>query len=155
VRGYRCEDAETVVVLLGSMLGTLEDVVDELRERGERVGALAIRCLRPWPAGEVRAALAHTRRVIVLEKAFAVGIGGIVGQNVRLALDRLGIRVHDVMAGLGGRAITAASLRAMFEDELGALTFLDTRAAARPARREWADAVPGRIVCRRQSPAGA
>jgi pyruvate ferredoxin oxidoreductase alpha subunit len=125
VRGYRAEDAETVVVALGSVLGTLEDVIDERRARGERVGALAIRCFRPWPLEEVRAALAHARRVIVLEKAFAVGIGGIVGQNVRLALDGLGVRVHDVIAGLGGRAITAASLRAMLSDELGPLTFLD------------------------------
>jgi pyruvate ferredoxin oxidoreductase alpha subunit len=129
VRGYRTEDAETVIVALGSVLGTLEDVVDELRECGERVGALAIRCFRPWPMEEVRAALGAATRVIVLEKAFAVGIGGIVGQNVRLALDGLGVRVHDVIAGLGGRAITSASLRAMIEDglagRLGSLTFLD------------------------------
>jgi len=129
VRGYRTEDAETVIVALGSVLGTIEDVVDELRESGERVGALAIRCFRPWPMDEVRAALGAAERVIVLEKAFAVGIGGIVGQNVRLALDGLGVRVHDVIAGLGGRAITAASLHAMLEDglagRLGSLTFLD------------------------------
>jgi pyruvate ferredoxin oxidoreductase alpha subunit len=129
VRGYRTEDAETVIVALGSVLGTLEDVVDELREGGERIGALAIRCFRPWPMEEVRAALGSAKRVIVLEKAFAVGIGGIVGQNVRLALDGLGVRVHDVIAGLGGRAITSASLRAMIEDglagRLGSLTFLD------------------------------
>jgi pyruvate ferredoxin oxidoreductase alpha subunit len=125
VRGYRTEDADTVVVALGSVLGTLEDVVDELRANGERVGALAIRCFRPWPLDEVRAALGHAKRVIVLEKAFAVGIGGIAGQNVRLALDGLGVRVHDVIAGLGGRAITAASLRSMLAQELGSLTFLD------------------------------
>jgi pyruvate ferredoxin oxidoreductase alpha subunit len=125
VRGYRTEDAETIVVALGSVLGTLEDVVDERRARGDRVGALAIRCFRPWPMEEVRAALGAARRVIVLEKAFAVGIGGIVGQNVRLALDGLGVRVHDVIAGLGGRAITAASLHTMLAEELGSLTFLD------------------------------
>jgi pyruvate ferredoxin oxidoreductase alpha subunit len=125
VRGYRTEDAETIVVALGSVLGTLEDVIDERRAHGERVGALAIRCFRPWPMEEVRAALGAARRVIVLEKAFAVGIGGIAGQNVRLALDGLGVRVHDVIAGLGGRAITAASLHAMLAQELGSLTFLD------------------------------
>jgi pyruvate ferredoxin oxidoreductase alpha subunit len=117
------------VVALGSVLGTLEDVVDTLRERGERVGALAIRCFRPWPMEEIRAALGHAKRVIVLEKSFAVGIGGIVGQNVRLALDGLGVAVHDVIAGLGGRAITAASLQGMVEDGLAnrleTLTFLD------------------------------
>src|SRR5688572_6002056 len=57
VRGYRLDDAETVVVALGSVLGTIEDVVDALRDRGERVGALALRCFRPYPANEVRAAL--------------------------------------------------------------------------------------------------
>src|SRR3954451_20114729 len=129
VRGYRTEDADTVVVALGSVLGTLEDVVDELRDRGQRVGALAIRCFRPWPAAKVRAALSHVKRVVVLEKAFAVGIGGIAGLNVRLALEGLGVRVHDVVAGLGGRAITAASLRGMLEQALAGalepLTFLD------------------------------
>src|SRR3954469_23970662 len=129
VRGYRLDDAETVIVALGSVLGTIEDVIDERRERGERIGALAIRTFRPYPLEAVRAALAHATRVIVVEKAFAVGVGGIVGQNVRLALDGLGIEVRDVIAGLGGRAITSASLHAVIADGLAgrlpALTFLD------------------------------
>jgi pyruvate ferredoxin oxidoreductase alpha subunit len=129
VRGYRSEDAETIVVALGSVLGTLEDVVDELREQGERVGAVAVRCFRPYPLEEIRAALGHAKRVVVLEKAFAVGVGGIVGQNVRLALAGLDIEVRDVIAGLGGRAITSASLQRMLADamagRLGPLTFLD------------------------------
>jgi pyruvate ferredoxin oxidoreductase alpha subunit len=126
VRGYRTEDADTIVVALGSVLGTIEDVIDELRDEGASIGALAIRTFRPWPLEAVRAALAGAKRVIVVEKALAVGVGGIVGQNVRLALDGLGIEVRDVIAGLGGRAITAASLRSLFEQpELPALTFLD------------------------------
>jgi pyruvate ferredoxin oxidoreductase alpha subunit len=129
VRGYRTEDADTIIVALGSVLGTIEDVVDELRDAGERIGALAVRCFRPYPLGEVRAALAHASRVVVLEKAFAVGAGGIVGQNVRLALSGLPTEVHDVVAGLGGRAITSASLHRMIADaltgRLGRLTFLD------------------------------
>jgi pyruvate ferredoxin oxidoreductase alpha subunit len=129
VRSYRAEDAETVVVALGSVLGTIEDVVDTLRERGERIGALAIRTFRPYPLEAVRAALAGARRVVVVEKAFAVGVGGIVGQNVRLALSDAPIPVHDVIAGLGGRPIMSASLEAMLADalagRLGPLTFLD------------------------------
>ena len=131
VRGYRIGDAETVIVALGSMLGTIEDVVDELRAGGERVGALAVRCFRPWPRDEVRAALGTARRVVVLEKAVAVGAGGIVGQNVRLALEGQAVppRVHDVIAGLGGRPVTSASLRRLLDDaladRLGSLTFLD------------------------------
>ena len=131
VRPYRSADAETVVVALGSVLGTIEDVVDELREEGASVGALGITCFRPYPADELRAALHHARRVVVVEKAFAVGLGGIIGQNVRLSLEGLPVRVHDVVAGLGGRPITKGSLRRLLADavadrlEPGRLTFLD------------------------------
>ena len=151
VRGYRIADAETVIVGLGSMLGTIEDVVDELRARGERVGALAVRCFRPWPRDEVRAALGTARRVVVLEKAFAVGAGGIVGQNVRLALEGRAAapRVHDVIAGLGGRPVTSASLRRLLDDaladRLGSLTFLDLDAelVERELRRTRENDCPG------------
>ncbi len=131
VSPYRTDDAETVVVALGSVLGTIEEVVDAMREEGVRIGALGITCFRPWPIAEVRDALAGASRVIVVEKAFAVGAGGIVGQNTRLALGRLPISVYDVVAGLGGRPVTRASLRALFDDVLAdrldahALHFLD------------------------------
>jgi pyruvate ferredoxin oxidoreductase alpha subunit len=127
VRGYRTEGAETVVVALGSVLGTLEDVVDELRDEGLAIGALALRTFRPFPLAEVREALAGAARIVVLEKAFAIGIGGIVSQNVRNALDGGHAPVHTVVAGLGGRAITKASLRRMLTSELQPLTFLDLK----------------------------
>jgi pyruvate ferredoxin oxidoreductase alpha subunit len=131
VRRYRTEDADTIVVALGSVLGTIEDVVDELRTDGVRIGVLGVKCFRPWPADEVRAALAHAERIVVLEKAFAVGAGGIVGQNTRLALSGLTPEFYDVVAGLGGRPITKRSLRRLFDDALhdrlerDRLTFLD------------------------------
>jgi pyruvate ferredoxin oxidoreductase alpha subunit len=149
VRSYRADDAETVVVALGSVLGTIEDVVDELRDEGVSIGAVAVKCFRPWPYDEVRAALAGAKRVVVLEKAFAVGAGGIVGQNVRLALEGLAPRVYDVVAGLGGRSITKASLRRLFAqatgDALGRLTFLDldTELVARELARMGADPQSG------------
>ncbi len=116
VRGYRLDGAETVVVGLGSMLGTLEEAVDALRDEGEQVGVLGIKCFRPWPKDEVREALRNARRVVVVEKAFAVGAGGIVGQNTRLALQGLPTEVYDVVAGLGGRPVTVASIRGLLDD---------------------------------------
>ncbi|HET7745183.1 MAG TPA: hypothetical protein VFK76_10625 [Gaiellaceae bacterium] len=116
LRRYRTEDADTIVVALGSVLGTIETVVDELRERGVRAGALGITCFRPYPLAEVRDALAHASQAVVVERAFAVGLGGIVGQNVRLALAGLPVAVYDVVAGLGGRAITKRSLHALLEN---------------------------------------
>ncbi|HEX9033847.1 MAG TPA: hypothetical protein VF834_18565, partial [Streptosporangiaceae bacterium] len=129
VRPYRTDDAGTIVVALGSVLGTIKDTIDELREDGMRIGALGITSFRPFPAEAVRAALGGCERVVVLEKALAVGIGGIVSDNVRMALSGIQPRGYTAIAGLGGRAITRASLRELFrkaeKDALEPLTFLD------------------------------
>ncbi len=129
IRTYRSEDAETIVVALGSVLGTIEDTVDELREQGVSIGVVGITSFRPFPLEAVRAALGHAQRVLVLEKALAVGIGGIVSANVRMALAGIQLHGYTVIAGLGGRPITKASLRGLFTDavadRLKELTFLD------------------------------
>ena len=118
LKPYRLDDAETVVVALGSVLGTIEEVVDALRDEGVPVGVLGITCFRPWPVAEVREALSRATRVVVVEKAFAVGAGGIVGQNTRDATRGLPVEVYDVVAGLGGRPVTRASLRGLLDDVL-------------------------------------
>ena len=66
VRGYRAEDAETIVVALGSVIGTLKDVVDEMREQGLSIGVLGIQSFRPFPLSAVREALQKAKRVVVL-----------------------------------------------------------------------------------------
>jgi len=120
---YRIEDADTVVVALGSVLGTIKDTVDEMRARGARIGVLGITCFRPWPRDAVQQALARAKRVIVLEKSLAVGIGGIVSTNVRTTCD---VPIYTVIAGLGGRPITRASLAKAFgAASLDHTTFLD------------------------------
>ena len=129
IRSYRTADAETIVVALGSVLGTIKDTVDELREQGVKIGALGITSFRPFPLDLVRAALEHARRVVVLEKALAVGIGGIVTANVHMALAGVELHGYTVIAGLGGRPITKSSLHGLFAeaiaDRLEPLTFLD------------------------------
>ena len=129
IRSYRTADAETIVVALGSVLGTIKDTIDELREQGVKIGALGITSFRPFPLDLVRAALEHARRVIVLEKALAVGIGGIVTANVRMAFAGVELHGYTVIAGLGGRPITKSSLHGLFAeaiaDRLEPLTFLD------------------------------
>ncbi len=129
VRGYHLDDADTVVVALGSVLGTLRETVEELRRDGLRVGVLGITSFRPFPLAAVRAALQGAKRVVVLEKSFSVGLGGVISTDVRLALSGLQLRGYTVVAGLGGRAITRASLARMLHDamadRLAPLTFLD------------------------------
>jgi len=129
VRSYRCEDAQTIVVALGSVLGTLKDTVDDLRAEGLKVGVLGIHSFRPFPLAAVRAALQGAANVVVLEKSFSVGLGGVVSTDVRLALSGLQLHGTTVIAGLGGRAITKASLGRMLREAiagtLAPLTFLD------------------------------
>lgn len=129
VRPYLCDDAETVIIALGSVLGTIKDVVDEQRERGVSIGVLGIISFRPFPFDAVREALKNAERIVVLEKAFSVGTGGIVADNMRMALSGLALNEYTVIAGLGGRPITKASLHTLFDqavrDQLKPLTFLD------------------------------
>jgi pyruvate ferredoxin oxidoreductase alpha subunit len=126
---YRSEDAETIVVALGSVLGTVKDTVDEMRDQGVRIGVVAIKSFRPFPLDALRAALENAQRVLVLEKALAIGIGGIVSENVRMALTGIHLHGYTAIAGLGGRPITKSSLHGLFTDavadRLGPLTFLD------------------------------
>ena len=129
VRGYRLDDAETVVIALGSVLGTIKDVVDERRDRGEKIGVLGITSFRPFPLYAVREALAGATRFVCVEKAFSVGIGGIVASHVRMAMSSDPIANYTVVAGLGGRPILKSSLHTMLDaavtDSLEPLTFLD------------------------------
>jgi len=138
VRGYRTEDAETIVVALGSVIGTIKDVVDAMRDEGVRIGVLGLQSFRPFPLAAVRAALEGAKRVVVLEKSFCVGLGGVVSTDVRLALSGLRLDGYTVVAGLGGRAIPKASLRRIFGEAiagtLSPLSFLDLDFHRKPVR---------------------
>ena len=132
IRSYRTDEAETIVVSLGSINGTVQEVVDDMRAEGAKIGAVSICSFRPFPLTALRDALQHAKRVVVLEKCLAVGLGGIVSDGVRKSLSGIQLKGYTVIAGLGGRAITRASLRQLFEDasadELEQVTFLDLNA---------------------------
>src|SRR6266542_1290516 len=132
LKSYRTADAETIVVALGSVNGTIQEVVDEMRADGVAIGSVSICSFRPFPLLALREALQHAKRVVVLEKCLAVGLGGIVSDGVRKALSGIQLNGYTVIAGLGGRAITRGSLHQLFEDasadELEQVTFLDLNA---------------------------
>lgn len=129
VRTYRAGDAETMIVAMGSVLGTIKDVVDEMRAEGHKIGVLGIISYRPFPLAQVRAALLNCKRFVVLEKSLAVGMGGIVATDVRMAVTGTGLRGFTAIAGLGGRSIPKASLHKLFrqaeKEELERVTFVD------------------------------
>ncbi len=129
VSKYHLDGAETIIVAMGSILGTIKDAVDELRDAGLSIGVLGITTFRPFPLDAVREALSTAKRVVVLEKAFSVGLGGILSANITTALGNSAIKRYSVVAGLGGRSILRSSLVDFFKladaDEIGELTFLD------------------------------
>jgi len=129
VHRYRTEDAETIVVAMGSVMGTIKDVVDEIRAAGSAIGALGICSYRPAPLAAIRQAVEGAKRVVVVEKSLAVGLGGILSTDVRMAMSGLHLHGYTVIAGLGGRPILKSSLHRLFEqagrDELEHVTFLD------------------------------
>jgi pyruvate ferredoxin oxidoreductase alpha subunit len=129
VSAYRVEDAEVVVVALGSILGTIKDVADELRERGTKVGVVGITSFRPFPLDALHDAIGDAKRVIVVERAFSVGFGGVLSTDVALAIEDARARISTVVAGLGGRPVPESSLIEVIEDALAdrleALRFLD------------------------------
>jgi pyruvate ferredoxin oxidoreductase alpha subunit len=79
-----------------------------------RVGVLGISCFRPFPVEQVREALAGAKRIVVVEKAFSIGYGGVLSTDIAMAFTGQTVPIHTVVAGLGGRPVWAASLRKLF-----------------------------------------
>jgi pyruvate ferredoxin oxidoreductase alpha subunit len=120
LRTYRTDDAELLVVAMGSVNGTIKDTVDEMRAEGLRVGLVTLVSFRPFPTQALRDALVGAKHVVVIEKSFAIGMGGQLANNVDLALRNTAgaPQVHSVVAGLGGRPITRQSLHKLLRRAL-------------------------------------
>ena len=112
--GYRLDDAEIALVAMGSMVGTLRDAVDWLRQAGKRVGLVKIRSYRPFPTEALRDALSGVAGVAVLEKGLSMGFQGVLSADVRAALYNMPGRpaVLGMLAGYSGREMTLQTVDA-------------------------------------------
>jgi pyruvate ferredoxin oxidoreductase alpha subunit len=135
LRTYRADDAELLVVAMGSLNGTIKDTIDEMRADGVRIGLVTLVSFRPFPTQALREVLVGAKHVVVVEKSFAQGIGGQLANNIDLALRNVAgaPQVLSAVAGLGGRAITRLSLHRLFRQALvqpwEGLHFLDLNEA--------------------------
>jgi pyruvate ferredoxin oxidoreductase alpha subunit len=114
LEAYRLEDAERAIVALGSSAGTIKDVVDELREHGQRVGLLKIVSFRPFPSAEVAALLADVPSVIVLDRADSPGGAAPLHAELAAALYGSGSELSGHVYGLGGRDLHPEDVRRIF-----------------------------------------
>ncbi len=152
LKEFDCAGKETVVVTMGSVIGTMLGVLEEMRDDGHSIGALTLRSFRPFPIEAVQNALKDAKRVIVFEKSLAVGMGGILANDVRMATRDMDLHVHSVIGGLGGRPLTRNGLRRMFEkgvnDRLNRIHFheLQMDVVNRELEREKAQRDSGSIA---------
>jgi pyruvate ferredoxin oxidoreductase alpha subunit len=118
---YHTDDAERIVIAMGSTCGTAKAVVDASREKGEKVGLLKIRSFRPFPYGQVREALAGAKAVGVLDRAVSFGSqGGPLAIEIRSALyDNVKVPVKGYIYGLGGRDMPGEYVEQAFEELKG------------------------------------
>lgn len=117
VEKYRLDGAETVIVSMGSVVGTIKEVVDDLRDKGRKVGVLKIRAFRPFPKEAIYDALKNVKNVIVMEKAISLGATGILYDEIKAALygRTSQPKVSGFIAGLGGRDIPKESIMKVIE----------------------------------------
>lgn len=114
---YRTEDAELIMVVMGSAAGTARAVVDVMREEGEKVGLIKLRVLRPFPYNELIEALKGAKAVGVMDRSTSPGgFGAPLFTEIRSALYQLDSRpmVLNFIYGLGGRDVTMENIKEAF-----------------------------------------
>jgi len=117
VVAYRTDDADVVLVSMGTTASTVSDVVDAARKRGIRVGALRVRMFRPFPEDLLRKHLAGVPRIGVLDRNLSPGLGGIVWGELRGCVES-GSLVQNYILGLGGGDIQPRHVEEILEDLL-------------------------------------
>ncbi len=111
---YRCDDADVVVVGLGSTMGTAKQAADDLRnDEGINCGVLAVRCFRPFPQQQIADALAGKAVVGVMDRAVSYGLGGPLYHEVRSAR-YCGGPIVNFIYGLGGRDLSLDNAKDIF-----------------------------------------
>jgi pyruvate ferredoxin oxidoreductase alpha subunit len=107
------DDAEIVIISLGSVVGTIKDAIDEMRSEGKKVGLLKLRCYRPFPVQALKKALKDASAIAVLEKDVAIGSEAGLVTDLKAAFYNSNIRTPIIgfAAGLGGRDITIKDIR--------------------------------------------
>ncbi len=117
IEAYRTDDADVVLVAMGSVAGTIKDAVDELRQAGKKVGLVKIRCYRPFPHAEILEAVRGARVVAVMDANFSMGSEGAVGLDLKAKLYGRpnAPLVIDYIAGLGGREININTIGKLVE----------------------------------------
>lgn len=115
---YRTEDADYILITLGSIAGLVKETVYKLRDEGRKVGLLRLRYIRPFPNEEIADAVKNAKAVAVLEKDISFGNEGTVYTNVNSALHKanLSVPASNYIGGLGGKNISADEIETIYDE---------------------------------------
>jgi pyruvate ferredoxin oxidoreductase alpha subunit len=119
IDGYMLDDAEIIIMSMGSILGTIKDVVDEYRARGEKIGVLKVRSFRPFPKKQICEAVKNAHAVVVLDKNISIGTNeGALFTETKSCLYNSKVRVPVIgyTVGHGGRDIRVESIAKVIEE---------------------------------------
>ena len=121
---YKCEDADLIIVIMGSFAGTARDAADSMRRGGIKAGVLRLRAFRPFPEEAVRKYLSFAQSVVVIDRDCSYGNEGAVSSEVRAALHHLHPcpSVINFIGGLGGSDIVAEEIEAVAQEAIKATT---------------------------------
>ncbi|RLE81807.1 MAG: pyruvate ferredoxin oxidoreductase [Thermoprotei archaeon] len=117
IKKFMTDDADVVLVCMGSAAGTARVVAKSLRKEGKKVGVLSVRLFRPFPTEDVRETLENAKAVAVIDRSSAPGcVGGPLFEDICTALYDLPERplTYNIIAGLGGRDITPDQIKQMY-----------------------------------------
>jgi pyruvate/2-oxoacid:ferredoxin oxidoreductase alpha subunit len=121
IEEYRTDDADAILMTIGTVTSTSRAVVDELREKGKKVGLAKLRFFRPFPIEEIRELAKKTKALGVYDRSISFGIGGPAFIEVRHSLyGHSDIPVMNFLAGLGGRDVTIEDIKLMYDNLLEA-----------------------------------
>ncbi|WP_042696807.1 pyruvate synthase subunit PorA [Thermococcus sp. PK] len=117
IEEYKTDDAEIILLTMGSLAGTLKEFVDKKREEGIKIGAAKMTVYRPFPIEELRALAKKAKVLAILEKDISFGIGGAVFADTSRALinEKEKPIMLDFIIGLGGRDVTFENLEEAVE----------------------------------------
>ncbi|WP_317855987.1 pyruvate ferredoxin oxidoreductase [Chakrabartyella piscis] len=116
IEEYCCDDAEYALVAMGGTVGTVRDVVDELRAAGEKVGLIKIRGFRPFPEEYFQSVKSKFKAMGVIDRSLCFGVGGTVFGEVKSALYGSEMGLKGFVLGLGGRDISVDMIKEMFAE---------------------------------------
>ena len=113
VEEYMCNDAEIILIAMGSICGTIKNVIDSLGAQGEKIGLLKVIAFRPFPKDEIQKAIKNANKIAVLDKNISFGIGGVLFNEIKAKMD---VNASGFILGLGGRDVSPDDIKTIVNE---------------------------------------